>query len=168
MIFKPGQVVFVMHNDSTLSKIIARSMGSQWSHSAVVYGSHRGKTLLCETSDVQVNLNYLERYIADPMCSVEVLEKSDLVLSDTFYTTCENMLGQMYGYLQLLSLGIRLLFKRKVKNFIRSGLVCCHVIGYSLGEAEGSGINGVDPESFDTEELYQMLKKAGWTTVFKK
>jgi len=70
--FHPGDIVFVMHKKSFLSRCIAKAMGSKWSHSAIVYGHLDCKTLVCETSLYQVNLDYVDRYIKDRNCSLEV------------------------------------------------------------------------------------------------
>ena len=158
MKFEPGDIVFIMHNESWLSKAIAKVMGSKWSHSAVVYGEAFGKTLLCETSLYQVNLDYLDRYLDDPNCEIEVYRKNGISeQGPKIRSNCDLMLGKMYGYLQLLSLGIRRVFRLKIPNFIHQGMVCCHVVAYALNDVDRE-FTRLDKESFDTEELYDMVK----------
>lgn len=173
MELKTGDIVFVMHHDNIISKTIAKAMGSKWSHSALVYGNMNGRALLCETSDFEVTLNWFDRYLKDKNVSLEVYRHKDHynVINgneEVIQDMCDSILGKMYGYLQLISLGVRRLFKLRIPNFISSGLVCCHVIGYGLNIIKDSGLDGIDPESFDTEELYQMLKGKGWVEILKK
>ena len=167
MKFEPGDIVFIMHNESWLSKAIAKVMGSKWSHSAVVYGEAFGKTLLCETSLYQVNLDYLDRYLDDPNCEIEVYRKAGVSdCAPKIRSNCDPMLGKMYGYLQLLSLGLRRLFRLKIPNLIHQGLVCCHVIAYSLNGVDEC-FTGLEKESFDTEELYRMMEEFKYINVYK-
>lgn len=168
MKFKAGDIVFVMHHGNIISKIIAKVMGSKWSHSAIVYGEAFGKTMLCETSDFQVNLDYLDRYIEDPNCSIEVYRKAGISASGPkIRSNCDPMLGKMYGYLQLLSLGIRRLLRLKIKNFIHQGVVCCHVISYGLKDVDPY-FTKIEKESFDTEELYSIMAKFKYDKVYKR
>lgn len=173
MELKTGDIIFVMHNDNLISKLIAKAMGSKWSHSALVYGNMNGRALLCETSDFEVTLNWFDRYLKDKNVSLEVYRHKDHynVINgneEVIQDMCDSILGKMYGYLQLISLGIRRLCKLRIPNFIYSGLVCCHVVGYGLNVIKDSGFDGIDPESFDTEEMYQMIKSKGWIEIFRK
>jgi hypothetical protein len=167
--FKTGDVAFVIHHENIISKIIAWFMKSKWSHSAVVYGSMGDKTFVCETSDFEVVINNLDRYLNDPRCSVEVYRKP-LTLDDAvlIQKNSDQICGVIYGYLQLISLGIRRIFKLKIKNFFKQGLVCCHVISYAYDGIRGTGFENLEPESFDTEELYQIIKSSGWEMIHKK
>lgn len=168
-----GDVVFVMHHGSLISKIISWAMGSKWSHSAIVYDNLAGKTLLCETSSFEVTLNWFNRYVSDKNTSIEVLRHHDWVnvISGNeakIQKSCDSLIGVVYGYTQLISLGLRRLLRLRIGNLFRSGLVCCHVVGYGLHELPGTGFEKVDPESFDTEEMYQWLKRDGWVTIYSK
>jgi hypothetical protein len=170
MKFKTGDVVFVMHNKNFISKLFASVMGSEWSHSAVVYGELNGEDILLETNDYCVNLNYIKRYIEDKNCSIEVLSRPrQLAIEEIAQLRQQGrpLIGSLYGYLQLISLALRRLFKLKTHNFFRQGLVCCHVIGYCYKGID-SPLKTLDPESFDTQELYEMLVLGGWETVYKK
>lgn len=168
MTLKEGDILFVMHHDSLLSKTIAKVMGSRWSHSAIVYGECFGKTLLCETSLYQVNLDYFERYVADPNCEFEVYRKKGISENGPkIRSNCDLMLGKMYGYLQLLSLGIRRLFRLKIPNFIHQGVVCCHVIAYALDGVDCK-FTKIKKESFDTQELYSRMGEYMYKKVIYK
>ena len=68
---KPGDVCFVMHNDSWLSRAIAWFMGSQWSHSFIVLEVAADRTYIMETSDYTVTFGHLERYLQDPNVTLE-------------------------------------------------------------------------------------------------
>jgi hypothetical protein len=159
--FKPGQIGFIMHNGNWISKAIAWVMRSKWSHSFLVLGEFQGRFLVCETSDFQVTINNVERYIEDPNCSMEVYELGELDEADILKMSgaVDKMNGELYGYLQLFSLGVRSffsLFDISVHNFIHQGMVCCAVPIYGLLP---TSLNlQVDPESINTEELYQVVK----------
>lgn len=168
MKFEPGDIVFVMHHKNIISKIISKVMGSKWSHSAIVYGECFNKTMLCETSDFQVNLDYLDRYLDDPNCELEVYRKNGISEhGPKIRSNCDPMLGKMYGYLQLLSLGLRRLFRLKIPNFIHQGMVCCHVVAYALNNVDRE-FTRLDKEYFDTEELYDMLGCFKFKMIFRK
>jgi hypothetical protein len=168
-LFNPGDIVFLIHKENLLSRVIAWAMSSKWSHSAVVAGELLGNTMLIETSDFQVTVNDLERYIKDENCSIEVYspqcdDETKAKIADQSY----KLNGQIYGYLQLISLGLRRLFKLKIKNFFRQGLVCCHVVFYGY-KGFGFSCSVEDPEAYDTQELYDMVKgDEKFKLVFKK
>jgi hypothetical protein len=132
-------------------------MKSKWSHSALVAGPFLGQTALIETSDFHVTVNDLERYIQNPNVSIEV--RRPPVSAEVAYEAVKKayrLNGQMYGYEQLLSFGVKALLARvkiKIRNFFRGGLVCCHVIFYAYEET-GISIDVPDPEDCNTEDLY--------------
>lgn len=174
--FKSGDIVFIMHSTSKLSRLIAWFMKSAFSHSALVsVESAHNKTLLTETSDFQVTLATLNRYIADPGVAIEIYRDTKLSIDerDKIGAVSFNQLGEWYGWLQLLSFAIRALVKRVTKrdigNFIRQGRVCCAVVGYSYKEAlPKHPLSQIDPECYDTEELRQFCIKNNYTLVYKK
>lgn len=161
-IFKPGDVAFLMHHDNWISKALSWFMKSKWSHSFLVIEQTEQFAYILETSDFEVCIADLDRYIADPQVTMEVYRFSDLSDDDAKemvrYTTNLN-LGTIYGYLQLLSFGIRSLLGRlgiQIKNFIRQGLVCDEsvLVGLAYKVPE---FKGIDPKSIQTEELYQRV-----------
>lgn len=163
-----GDVVFVNHKDSFISKLFSKIMASKWSHSAIVFDINKS-ILLLETNDYCVCPNYLERYFFDKNCTIQILRRPSTLSDfekDLLIEQGKPLIGLMYGYLQLLTLSLRLLLKRKIRNAFRQGLVCCHVIGYCF-QGIDSPIRSIDPESFDTEELYQLLNDS-WITVYEK
>lgn len=167
-----GDVVFVYHKNNIISKLMAKIMGSNWSHCAVVYAIYEDRVLLCETSDWQVNLNWYDRYELDENCSLEVLRHplADFTKQhNKLQDNCDIILGSIYPYIQLLSLGIRCLLKRKIKNFIKWNFVCCHVVRQAFDNVPNSDISELEQKSFDTEELYQyLINNKKWIIVHKK
>ena len=173
MKFEPGDVVFIMHNDNTLSKIIAKFMKSKWSHSAVVIGHLNGEPVLCETSDLQTGFNMLDRYIVGPECDVRVYRrKLSKVQKLKVFENAKKQNGIPYGWFQLLSFAIRRIilntFGKRINNFIRQGQVCCATVGYCLQGLGGFELSKLDPESYDTQELEDMMEKNGFKIVFEK
>lgn len=155
--FKPGDIGFV-HNGAVISKIISWAMESKWSHSFVVIGEVHGVMMVLETSDYEVTIGPLSRYLDGRPLSIYRLEELDEDERSIVCIKGLNLLGSKYGYAQLISLGIRRLLRKfgiNINNFIRSGLVCCAVPLYAY-----EFILGVDPESIDTEDLFQKIKKS--------
>jgi hypothetical protein len=158
---KNGSIAFIMNHKNPISKVIAWAMGSQWSHSAVVVGEVAGEKVSVETSDFEVYMTPFSTHL-DPNASFEVYEPIEDQPVELTYEAM-GLVGQVYGYLQLISLGIRrllMLVGIKIPNFIRVGLVCCAVPGYAYKKGTVQWLKDLDPESYDTEELYQMIKSA--------
>jgi hypothetical protein len=170
MIPEVGDIVFVMHTKNWISKLFAGVMKSKWSHSAIVYGKLNGELVLLETNDYCVNVNYLRRYIEDKDCRVQIFRRPkplDMREKSTVMKQGRPLIGMLYGYLQLPVLALRRLFSLKLRNFSRQGLVCCHVIGYAYEGIE-SPLKDIDPESFDTQELYELIVSNGWAMLYEK
>lgn len=157
--FNSGDIVFIMHNDSWLSKSIAWFMQSKWSHSAIVYGDTHGKTMLIETSDVQVTLNDLDRYLSNPHCTVEVWRFDGDINGDEVVTNAYSLNGKIYGYLKLLGCGIRRLFRRagfEINTPLVSQTICKDVVTHAYLGMKQSPF-GNDSAKLDTEEVYQLV-----------
>ena len=154
---KEGDIGFV-HNGAVISHLISWAMGSKWSHSFVVIGEVHGVVMVVETSDFEVTIGPLSRYTDGRPLSIY---RIDGLSEEDVSTVCKrglSLLGVKYGHAQLLSLGIRRLLRKigiNIGNFIRSGLVCCAVPLYAY-----EFILGIDPESIDTEDLYQKGKNS--------
>lgn len=161
--FKPGDVFFLMHHDNWISKALAFFMRSKWSHGFIVIEQTSQFCYILETSDFEVVIADLDRYIADPNTSMEAYRFSDLSDQDAIemmkYAVNAN-LGIVYGYLQLISLAIRCMFKWvgiKIPNFIQQGLVCDENVIIALKDKLPEFAK-IPPKSIDTEDLYQMVK----------
>jgi len=54
----------------------------------------------------------------------------------------------------------------KIKNIVRSGLVCCAVPLYAY-QKSNTNLASIDPESIDTEELYRViLNSKEWENIY--
>ena len=132
-ILEPGDIGFLMHHDNWISKAIAWFMGSKWSHTFIVLESAPDRVYTVETSDFEVVVHTLEEYINDPNVSFEIYRAKSLEKVQRNMISRESLktLGETYGYLQLISLGVRCLLRRyfgiKINNFFRQGIVCCGV-----------------------------------------
>lgn len=162
MDLKAGDVFFIMHEKNVISKMIAWAMGSKWSHCGVILGEYRNDYITCETTDFEIALKTFGLYLAANFIEIEVLrpieDYSETELFD-LNQTAFSFQGQIYGYLQLFSLGIRRLLMRlkiKISNFINVNKVCCAVVIALLSTTKKS--LKIVPTSIDTEELYQKLK----------
>lgn len=172
--FLPGDVVFVMHHDNWISKVIAWFMRSKWSHSAIVIDVGHNYTFLLETTDLQVAMGTLDTYIEKDSTSVEVLRMQNVDLYEivnALSVSSKINYGTLYGFLQLFGFAIKTLGKRvglNIPNFIRQGIVCSGVVSYTLKLLNLDIFKDSDPENIDTEELYQNLKKLNFITVYSK
>jgi hypothetical protein len=164
-LYKPqiADVGFLIHKKNKLSKLIAWFMKSEWSHSFLVCDVGHS-TYVCETSDYQVCINTLDRYLSDENVKMKIYRRKKMDgLENTRIKNTYCLLGSLYGYFQLISLGIRRLLMRvgvKIPNFIFQGVVCCHVVMHYLSQISNSFFYGVPYEALDTEEVYQMVLKS--------
>ena len=174
MRLKRGDLFFIMHHDSGISKLIAWAMSSQWSHCGLIYDVSEMHDYTLETNSYCVTHGTMRDYINNPNVTIEVYRPicDQQMLDYGVEEARHKLFGAVYGYFQLLSLGIRRLFmqfKFKINNFIRQSVVCCHVVGYAYKAARVIGFESIDPEGFDTEELYQKVKASNhFRQVFKK
>ena len=173
--FKTGDIFFVMNKKNMISKVISWAMSSNWSHSGIVYEMAKLNTYTLETNDFCVTHGTMEDYVTDLEHSMEVYRPKSIDENNACMAAIQTramLYGKMYGYLQLLSLGIRRLFMKfqiKIKNFIRTSVVCCHVVGYFYKNLGKTFISKLDSEGFDTEELYQWIKKSDeFELIYKK
>lgn len=163
MNFQRGDIGFVMTHDNWISRTIAWFMGSKFSHCIMIIDGSSDRIYTTETTDFEVGIGILESYLYNPKVSIEIYRAKSLDENQVrmIISECLKNLWMTYGYLQLISLGIRRLLLRyfgiKIGNFFRQGVVCCgHVLtGYS--KTDLPGISGIDPESIDTEEFYQLV-----------
>lgn len=159
----PGDIVFVMHRDSWVSRTIAWFMASRWSHTALIFDSGR-HVITTETNPYCVKHGTMTALDRDKASEYEVW--SPIGMSDwqrrEIVDRSIDWIDKPYGWLQLFSLGVRRLVMRiglKIPNFIRQGLVCNHVVLYAyIGQIPQFP---ADPESIDTEELYQIVRGCG-------
>lgn len=171
---KPADIGFVMNHGNLISRTMATFMGAPWGHTIMIMGQDQeGRTLTLETSDFEVAIDILDERLKNPTVSVKVF---DLGLSDedrklVVEEALKNK-GKVYGYLQLISLGLRCLLRRvniKISNFIRIGLVCTAVPLYGyLAIGDRSPFGGLDPESIDTGELAELIESKGFKVLIDK
>lgn len=170
MIPRVGDVVFVMTHGNFISELFSKIMGSKWSHCAICFGELNNETALLETNDYCVNVNFFQRYLDDPKCSVQVLRRP-IVISDDEKKTIQkqgtHLIGQLYGYLQLPVGALRRIISMKIPRFIKQGLWCCDVIAYSYVSID-CPMKNKEPETYDTEELYKMLLDSKWEVILDK
>lgn len=166
MTYKPGDIVFTMSRSWWVPKAIAWFMQSQWSHAALIVEEGKICTYITEANRFQINFGWLEEYRDDPTASFAVYRATNI--SDetrlAIVDECLKNTGTVYGYLQLFSLGVRRLLMRVgvlIPNFIRQGMVCDQHVLYGYTKSGLPGFKDIDPESIDTEELYQLVLKSG-------
>jgi hypothetical protein len=178
MDFKPGDVFFLIHSKNDISKAIAAFTGSKWSHAGMIMEKGDFATYTIETCDFNVWTNHFEKYLRDPYCLMEVYRpKMDSLDIGAVVRAAQATHGQTYGYFQFISLGIRGLLRvagflglaKWLPNFIRQGIVCNQVVLTGYQYSGIPGLQGIDPESIDHEETYQLVKNSDrFELVFEK
>lgn len=173
--FQKGDVYFVMHHDETLSKIIAWFMQSQWSHCGFVLdGNSPDRTYVSETSDYEVTLAWIERYLIDPNCSIEVWRPTQQTPEqiDTVANRLLQNQESLYAYWQLLSFALKCLLARikiNIPNLLPWGYICDqHVLS---GEVliPTSGVYGLAPHQYQTQQWYEMMQASNaYTLIYKQ
>jgi hypothetical protein len=167
-----GCIGFAMWNNNRISKIMSWFMQSQWSHSFYIWGFYGPYTILAETTDFEITKSTLDKY-NNENAMLEIWEPISDINPLSMAAHGQYLEGQVYGYLQLISLGIRRILMRfgiKINNFFRVGAVCTAVpIVHSNMEPGIKCLYRLDPESIDTEELYQLVKNSGeYRMIYKK
>lgn len=159
-----GDIAFIMHHDNLISRTLSWFMGSKWSHCFLILGEYPQGTYILETSDFEVCISILDKYLIDEQCSIEIYsggiskEEADVVTNKAMIT-----LGDVYGYLHLLGLGIRRLFRKvgiKIGNPLKGGVVCCCVPMLGYQDSSIQDLAKSDWQDNDTEDLYQIVKNS--------
>jgi hypothetical protein len=153
----------MINRGSWLSKTIAWFMGSKWSHVALVMEQTDRFCYITETSDYEVVVHILDDYISNKDYMFEVYRPINLTDGMKLFIVTQSLfnLGATYGYLQLLSLGLRRLLMRigiRIDNFSKQGIICVGHVLYGYYHSNIIPLNMLDPESIDTEEFYQIVK----------
>jgi hypothetical protein len=171
--FKPGDIFFVMHHDSWLSKTIAWFMGSKWSHCGIILEETKFRTYTCETSDFEIVYSDLERYLHDPQVTMKVIRlpvSEDVGVDMAINATTRNQM--MYGHLQLLfSLSVVELFRKihiQIKNYLRQGIVCCEHVLYACKLSRIVELVSLDPYQLDTQQTHDILIACGAIEIFSR
>lgn len=169
MNLKPADIFFVIHKDNWISRMLAWFMESKWSHTGLVYEVTPNTIFTLETSDFEVTHQQLSDYLKDANVYIEIWSPVDLSDDERLAVVMEaaKQRKQIYGYLQLLSLGLRRVCMRvgiKIQNFFRQGVICCDVVLYGYQTSNILELH-LDPESIDTQELYEKVTKSGKFTL---
>ena len=162
---KNGDIFFVIHRDNTISKLIAWFMNFKYSHTGLIFEVTDKTLYTLETSDYEVTHQEFSQYINDPNVSFEIWRPKDLNDSEIqkILDSANQVRGKTYGFLQLISLALKDLFKRiriNIPNFIKAGVICCDVVIYGYMNSSIKELQ-IDPQSIDTKDLYDLMIKSG-------
>jgi hypothetical protein len=180
MKIKKGSVVYVMHHDNKISRLIAWFMRDKryptkdWSHSAFVVDSTEDEAWLSETTDLEISYGRLSRYINDPNCSVEIYE-IDSIEEDLVRDAIKNAdtrVGSIYAYWQLFSWALVCLLakiKIDVPNWLPIGWVCNSHVLECIVIYEKEPFKKLVPQSIHTMRMnYLMGTSFNWCLVYSK
>lgn len=179
---KRGSVVYVMHHDSKMSRLIAWFMKPRnapkdwkpWSHSAIVVDQGERDAWLCETTDTQIAYGSYRRYLEDPNCSIEVFEPIGVTeeVIKRGIEESENNVGSIYAYWQLLSWALACLLAKigiSFPNLLPYGWVCNSHVLDGIRHYPIEPFYGIRPQSIHTGQMYDMMKESkNWNSVFTK
>jgi hypothetical protein len=149
-------------------------MSSQWSHAAVAIDQGTMGGYLMETTDLEISVGLFSRYLEDENVSVAVFRCETLSYSDIIKIReqSKKLEGKIYGYLQLVSLGIRRLLMRvgiKIPNLIKLGTICNQVVTLAYAGINKDPFTKLDPKGVDTDELFQaLLESKDFKLIFQK
>jgi hypothetical protein len=170
---RPGDAFFVM-NPGRLPRLIAWFMDSKFSHCGMVLEQTGQRVYTCETSDFEVAYFDLAHYLGDPKVRMVIL-RLPVVDYRAVEMACEAASHQrtIYGFAQLIfSLSVRELIRkltrRVIPNFLRQGMVCCHVVLYGCRKSGIPRLEMQDPEGLQTQETHDLLLQCGAEVVFQK
>lgn len=166
IVIRPGDIGFSMYKRSRLSQLMGWFMQSKWSHSWMELGTLYEFPCVIETSDFEVTVSPFFKYYDTRSYRIEVWSPINFT-DEEREAVCKKalpLLGEVYGYFQLLSLGLRRILKRlgyRIPNFIKQGIVCCHVPMYAYKGSSIKSLSTLDDESLDTQELYEIVTLSG-------
>lgn len=162
MIYQCGDIFFVVtarNNGITgfMSRLIAKCMGSRWSHTAVVIDPAH----TVETNATRVHVNAIVDHTENLNKDYEVYrptylppEEANIIMQSSLDLVNA---GTKYSYMQMLALGLRLLFNRKIPCLWPWGYVCEGVVLEGYSKTSIPELSGMKHYSVDTEELYQII-----------
>ena len=160
---KIGDIGFIIHKKSALSKTIAWFMKSQWSHCFIIIGELNGVPIICETTDFEIVYSPLTKYTNDPNVMMTIFSNDDLLFGDDvkIFNNTLDIHGKKYGYLQLLSHAVRLLLLRfnvKIESFYNRNWLCYQVVINCLKNTN-SDIQYLNKNAIDTQTLFGIVEK---------
>jgi hypothetical protein len=180
MNIKPGNVAFVMHHDSKLSRLIAWFMRDKFrtapdfSHSALVVESTENEVWLSETTDTQIAYGRLSSYLNDPRCSIEIFAPIDASAEEIAKCVeeAQNNTGKLYAYWQLISWAIVCLGAKlgvDIPNILPFGWVCNSHVLDGIRHFKAGPFYMIKQQSIHTMRMYAMMKEStAWVSVFSK
>lgn len=171
--FNKGDIFFLIHKQNLISKAIAWVMGSQWSHTGLIYEVTTERIYTLETTDFEVTHRQLSDYLGSDEVKMEIWTPIGIPFSEKIEIVNEanKKRGEVYGYLQLISFAVKRFFfllGANIKNFFRQGVVCCGVVLYGYQKSSIKELH-LDPESIDAEELYKIVSQCGkFAKIYEK
>jgi hypothetical protein len=154
MPIKDGDIGFIIHNDSWISKAIKWFQKCGWSHTFIVFDAEHGIT--SETNMFNLTLGLLNLYAEEGTAKYEIWRIEGTDVEKVKSRSVENY-GQKYGYSQLFYNAIRVcifkVFKKRVKMFTSRGVTCVENTCYAYGLPR--------PQDFDLDDWYKFVKERG-------
>jgi hypothetical protein len=150
MLPKRGDVFFVQNNH-IISKLMRWFMRSQWSHCGIVAGEFEGVTMVVETSDFEVVIAPLHRYLDGRKIEFYTISDNDGEIAVSIYAALK-LIGTRYSWERLFSWAIRTRLFKWFPIFPKSNVICTDVPLVAWRKKLG-----VKPYEINTEELYGVV-----------
>ncbi len=169
---RKGDIVFVMHHGSWVSRAFGWFMDSRWSHCAMVADVGDIDTYLHETSDTQTKVGMLSLYELEPKDEIEIVRVNmgGRLSREIASRHAAKYHNEMYGYIRLVGAGIRRLMMKlgwkKCPMLWPWGGPLCMMIPHRGLLSTFAGMPKLG--SIDTEELYRWCLDNGKVIAYKR
>jgi hypothetical protein len=162
-----GAIGFETNYRSTISRLIRWFSKSVWSHTFIVTDDVGDHTYVMEANEFGTTFMLLDEYqktivnfeLWEPIATPEQIEAALKKAQKKF-------VGQVYGYLQLLGIGLKILVSRYLghhilkHNPIKQGAICSQVVWYYLQELMPDLFGNLDQYSVSPGDLYEIVSKS--------
>lgn len=150
------KIAFVTSADNLLSKLIKWFTKSQWTHVMLILDDTvDGDSIIIEASALHgICLNLLSKY------ANRKLEIYKDIQDIWDINAIKSYIGQNYGYLQLLGIGLVKIFKLKHNPFGKSEVCSELVLHWLLTTPYSSEFKDLDPNIVSPEDIYRILCKS--------
>ena len=150
------KIAFVASTDNLLSKLIKWFTKSQWTHVMLILDDTvDGDSVIVEASALHgLALNLLSKYARRKL---EIFQDKQDIWD---INSIKVYIGNNYGYLQLLGIGLAKIFKLN-KNPFSSNKICSElVLEWLLQTNYVNEFQYLDPNLVSPEDLYNIISKS--------
>lgn len=170
-LLKRGQIGFATNKHSQISKLIRWVTRSPWSHAFLIADKIEDRVYLLEANEFGTEYRLFNEYSNKDVVPVEIWEpiSPEVDVSQAVEDTSDKFLGMMYGYLEFISIGFKILARNylgiKYESPIHQGAICSQVVAYYVRSLHPSGYAEFNLQEITPAELYDLVTTSG---LFRK